>query len=225
MGRPAGSRNPDFEVHKQRILRAALTRLGEPDGARASFRELASAAGVSVATLRHYFESREQLIEEALALSHGDGQRYLLEVATGPLPPVRASLGGLLAYLAIGFRSGLDRIHAFGLSAGMQDSRIGPAYLREIFDPTLESVEARLARHIARRELIPGEVRHMALTLIGPPVLALLHQGVLGGLHTRPLSYEAFCADHLAGFLRAFGTGHEAPPEPGAARMPVPKAD
>lgn len=223
MGRPAGSRNPDFEVQKKRLLRAALARLAEPDGARASFRELASAAGVSVATLRHYFESREQLIEEALALSHDDGQRYLFEVATGPLPPVRASLGGFLAYLALGFRSGLDRVHAFGLSAGMQEARLGPAYLREIFDPTLEAVEARLARHVARGELVPGDVRHMALTLVGPPVLALLHQGVLGGVHTRPLSYEAFCADHLAGFLRAFGTGHEAPPEPGAGRMPVPR--
>ncbi len=223
MGRPAGSRNPDFEVQKQRMLRAALVRLAEPDGARASFRELAAATGVSVATLRHYFESREQLIEEALGMSHHDGQRYLLEVATGPLPPVRASLGGLLAYLAVGFRSGVDRIHAFGLAAGMQEPRIGPAYLREVFDPTLESVEARLARHVARGELVPGDVRHMALTLIGPPVLALLHQGVLGGSHTRPLSYEAFCADHLAGFLRAFGTGHEAPAEPGA-RMGPPDA-
>ena len=222
MGRPAGSRNPDFEVQKKRLLRAALTRLGEPDGVRVSFRELAAAAGVSVATLRHYFESREQLIEEALSLWHDDGNRYLLEVATGPLPPVRASLGGLLAYLAIGFRSGVDRVHAIGLAAGMQDARIGPAYLREVFDPTLESVEARLARHVARGELCPGDVRHMALTLVGPPLLVLLHQGVLGGLHTRPLSYEAFCADHLAGFLRAFGTGHEAAPEPGAGKMPVP---
>lgn len=222
MGRPTGSRNPDFEVQKKRLLRATLTRLGEPGGARASFRELAAAAGVSVATLRHYFESREQLIEEALCLFHADGNRYLLEVATAPLPSLRASLGGLLANIAIGFRAGVDRIHAIGLSAGMQDDKLGPAYLREVFDPTLESVEARLARHVARGELVPGDVRHMALTLVGPPLLALLHQGVLGGLHTRPLSYESFCADHLAGFLRAFGTGHEAAAEPGAQTMPFP---
>lgn len=216
MGRPPGSRNPDFEVQKQRMLRAALVRLVEADGARVSFRELASATGVSVATLRHYFESREHLIEEALALTHEDGQRYLLEVATGPLPPLKASLAGLLLYLGIGFRSGVDRIHAFGLAAGMQQERLGPAYLREVFDPTLESVEARLARHIARGELLAGDVRHMALTLVGPPLLALLHQGVLGGAHTRPLVYESFCEDHLAAFLRAYATGHEAAPEPGA---------
>ena len=197
------------------MLRAALVRLGEPDGARASFRELATATGVSVATLRHYFESREQLIEEALALVHGDGQRYLLEVATGPLPPLKASLAGLLMYLGVGFRNGVDRIHAFGLAAGMQQERLGPAYLREVFDPTLEAVEARLARHVARGELIAGDVRHMALMLVGPPLLALLHQGVLGGVHTRPLSYEALCGDHLAAFLRAYATGHEAPAEPG----------
>lgn len=223
MGRPAGSRNPDFEEQRRRLLRATLARLGEPDGARASLRELAAAAGVSVATLRHYFASREQLIEEALAMSHGDGKPYLLEVAAGALPPLRASLTGLLTYFQIGFRSGVDRIHSIGLSAGMQDPRVGPAYLREVFDPTLEAVEARLARHIARGELRPGDVRQMGLSLMGPPLLVLLHQGVLGGSHTRPLSYDAFCADHLEGFLRAYATGHEAPPEPGAFYMPPEK--
>lgn len=225
MGRPAGSRNPDFEVQRQRLLRAALVRLGQPDGSRASFRELAAATGVSVATLRHYFESREQLIEEALALTNTDGQRFLFEVATGPLPPVRASLGGLLAYLGLGFRSGLERIHALGIAAGMQQERLGPAYLTQVLDPTLESIEARLARHVARGELIAGDVRHMALALVAPPLLALLHQGVLGGVHTRPLSYEALCEDHLNAFLRAFGTGHEAPAEPGAMLGPHARAD
>ncbi len=40
MGRPTGSRNPDFERTRDGLLKAALQRLGEPDGARASFREL-----------------------------------------------------------------------------------------------------------------------------------------------------------------------------------------
>src|SRR3954468_13910463 len=110
MGRPTGSRNPDFETTRNALLQALLVRLGEPDGTRASFRELAAAAGVSVATLRHYFGSREQLIQAVLEWCHTLGQRYLLEVATGPLPPLRASLSSLLARIEQGFAGGLDRI-------------------------------------------------------------------------------------------------------------------
>jgi AcrR family transcriptional regulator len=216
MGRPAGSRNPDFETTRATLLRAARARLSEADGARASFRELSAAAGVSVATMRHYFGSREGVIAAVLAQWNKEGQRYLLEVATGPVGPVRSSLAWLLANVGEGFRRGLDEVHAIGLSAGLREPALGPAYLREVFDPTLEAVEARLARHVARGELSAGEVRHMALALIGPPLLALLHQGALGGTHTRPLAYDRLCADHLDGFLRAYGTGHEAPAEPGA---------
>lgn len=204
MGRPPGSRNPDFESIRASLLRAALARLSEADGTRASFRELSAATGVSVATLRHYFGSREQLIEAVLAWCHVTGQRYLLEVATGTLEPVAESLSRLLVRIEEGFTMGLDRVHAVGLAAGMREPLLGPAYLREVFDPTIEAVEARLARHIARGELRPGDVRHMALSLVTPPLLALLHQGALGGCRTRPLSYPAFCADHVSGFLRAF---------------------
>lgn len=206
MGRPTGSRNPDFEPTRARLARAALVRLAEPDGTRASFRELAAAAGVSVATMRHYFGTREGLITALLEMSKAAGERYLLEVAAGPIGPVAESLAHVLARIGEGFRQGaLAQIHAIGLSAGLREPVLGPAYLQQVLEPTIEALEARLARHIARGDLRGGEVRHLALSLVTPPLMALLHQHALGGACTRPLSYEAFCADHLAGFLRAHG--------------------
>ncbi|MFS8069643.1 MAG: TetR/AcrR family transcriptional regulator, partial [Byssovorax sp.] len=185
---------------------------------------LAASAGVSVATLRHYFGTREQLVEAVLAWCHVAGQRYLLEVAAGPLEPVSESLSRVLARIGEGFQRGLGRVHAIGLSAGLREPLLGPAYLREVFDPTIEAVEARLVRHIAKGELRPSDVRHMALSLVSPPLLALLHQGMLGGCRTRPLSYAAFCADHVSGFLRAFAVDprsqEEPGPEPGSAIEP-----
>lgn len=216
MGRPAGSRNPDFEATRASLVRAVQARLATPDGVRASFRELAAAAGVSVATLRHYFGSREGVIAAVMSQWHQLGQRYLLEVATGPLLPVRASLGWFLEYFALGFRRGVGDIHAIGLATGLREPTLGPTYLGQVLDPSLEAVEARLARHVARGELRPGDVRHMALALVSPPLLALLHQGPLGGDGARPLAWEGFCNEHLEAFLRAFGTGYEAPAEPGS---------
>jgi len=216
MGRPAGSRNPDFETTKAALVATLQKRLAKTDGVRASFRELAAAAGVSVATLRHYFGSREGVISALLAQWHELGRPYMLEVATGPLPPVRESLLGFLSYLEMGFRDGLDEVHAIGLAAGLREPALGPRYLCDVFDPTLECIEARLARHVARRELQQGDVRTMGLALVSPPLLVLLHQGPLGGKHTRPLNWEKFVTEHVDAFLRAYGTGYEAPPEPGA---------
>jgi len=216
MGRPAGSRNPDFEATRASLVAAVQKRLSAPDGTRASFRDMAASAGVSVATLRHYFGSREGVVSAVLSHWHERGQRYMLEVATGPLLPVHASLRGFLAYLELGFRSGVGEVHAIGLACGLREPTLGPKYLCEVLDPTLESVEARLARHVARGELRAGEVRQMALAFVSPPLLALLHQGPLGGTAARPLDWEKFADEHVEAFLRAYGTGHEAPPEPGA---------
>ncbi|MDI1446129.1 TetR/AcrR family transcriptional regulator [Polyangium sp. 6x1] len=216
MGRPAGSRNPDFEATRASLVAAVQKRLSAPDGPRASFREMAAAAGVSVATLRHYFGSREGVVSAVLSHWHERGQRYMLEVATGPLLPVRASLRTFLAYLEIGFRGGVEEVHAIGLACGLREPTLGPRYLGEVLDPTLESVEARLARHVARGELRAGDVRQMALLLVAPPLVVLLHQNSLGGTTARPLDWETFADEHVDAFLRAYGTGHEAPAEPGA---------
>ncbi|HVK63937.1 MAG TPA: TetR/AcrR family transcriptional regulator [Polyangium sp.] len=216
MGRPAGSRNPDFETTRASLVASVQKRLSEPDGPRASFREMAAAAGVSVATLRHYFGSREGVVSAVLSHWHERGQRYMLEVATGPLLPVRASLRGFLFYLELGFRSGVGEVHAIGIACGLREPTLGPKYLCEVLDPTLESVEARLARHVARGELRAGDVRQMALALVSPPLLVLLHQHPLGGTKARPLDWDKFADEHIEAFLRAYGTGHEAPAEPGA---------
>jgi len=206
MGRPTGSRNPDFEAHRNALVAAAQARLAEPDGTRASFRELAAAAGVGVATLKHYFGSREGLVAAVLEHWHRAGMPYLLEVAAGPLPPLRKSLDELLERIGEAFQRGrLDEVHAIGLAAGLREPTLGPAYLREVLDPTLEAVEARLARHIARGELRAVPVRHLALSLVSPAVLLLLHQRALGGSHARPLAYKPFASDHVAGFVRAYG--------------------
>jgi len=207
MGRPRGSRNPDFEHTRAGLLAAVRKRLDEPDGAHASFRELAAAAGVSAATLRHYFGSREGVIEAALAHSHKLGMPYMLNVATGPLGPLRESLRWLLDQFIHGAHTTIVAdVHALGLSAGLRDPKLGPAYLNEVLEPSLQAVEARLARHVAQGDLAPCDLRHAAISLIAPVLVATLHQWLLGGKGCRPLDLEAFVRDHLEAFIRAHGS-------------------
>lgn len=205
MGRPPGSRNPDYDATRATLVRALHSRLAARDGARASFRELATAAGVSIATLRHYFGDREGAIDAVLASAHVAGLPYLQEVATGATGPVRASLEWLLRYCVDGLvHGGVASLHELGMSAGFQEPTIGPSYLAHILEPTLQAVEARLARHVAAGELSSIDLRVAAIELIAPVLVAVLHQSGLGGAQLRPLDLDAFIAAHLTMFLRAY---------------------
>jgi AcrR family transcriptional regulator len=213
MARVKGSRNADYEKERERLLHAVRERLLAKDGAQASFRELSEVAGVSVATLRHYFGSREALLAEVMADMHQRGLPYLHATATEFHGPVRESLKWLLQQFLMGWRAGVGEVHAFGLTASLGHEKLGPVYVQELLEPTLQATEARLSRHIADGELRRCDVRHAALELVCPVVLGLLHQVQLAGSRCRPLDVERFLEDHLDTFLRAHAPEAE-PPAP-----------
>jgi AcrR family transcriptional regulator len=200
MGRRAGSRNADFEATRARMLERIGRRLAQADGVDASMHELAAAAGVSAATLRHYFGDREAVVVAYLEDCLRQGARYVAMVATEPLHATAAeSLGWALGQIRLGLeRSPLGKIHAFGLRAGLESPVLGPSYLRNLLEPTLQCVEARIERHQARGELVGRDPRMLALQLVSPLLLAVLHQHSLFGCAMRPLDLGALLAELLA---------------------------
>lgn len=193
MGRTKGSRNADFEVSRAALLEQLGARLGDVDGVGASLRQLAEAAGVSTATVRHYFKDREALISAYLEHCNSRGARYLLLVTTEPLQDsAAASMRWTLEMIHLGLAMGpLARMHALGLRAGLESATIGPAYLNNLLEPTLRCVEVRIERHQARGELVGRDPRMLALQLVAPLLLAMLHQGPLFGCEVRPLDPRA----------------------------------
>jgi len=198
-----GSKNADYDQQRDELLARLRPRLLAPAGVSASFRELAAAADVSPATLRHYFGDRAGVLRAMLAALGKDGLPYLAEVAIAPPGPVDKTLRALLSRVLVGWRFGVGAIHALGLTAGLGDGVVGPAYVQEILEPTLQATEARLARHAADGALVIRDVRVAALELLSPVLLALLHQDGLGGARCRPLDMDAFLDEHLRTFLRA----------------------
>lgn len=213
MPRPSGRRNADYDATRAALLSRLYDALLKADGVRLSFRQMSDAAAVSPTTLRHYFQSREQVITEVLALSHRAGLPYLHAAATQPTQALRPSLRWFLDFVVQGWRAGVGAVHGLGLTEGIGHSALGPAYLREILEPSLQAAETRLARHIANGDLSPCDVRHAAIELVGPLLLALLHQDSLGGTRCRPLDIAAFCEEHLDRFLRAFAAPASPPKE------------
>ncbi len=204
MARPLGAHNQDYEQKRQELLERLGPRLVSGSGERASFREMAAFAKVSVPTLRHYFGDRPGVIVAYLEWRGTLGAPYLAQVATTE-EPFAASIRSFLAYTAAGLdRARVIELHIVGLTEGLTNPELGPVYLQSILEPTLAAAEARLRLHIERGEMRESDVRGAALMLLSPMILALLHQRDLGGERVRCLDIDAFVDSHAGVFIRAY---------------------
>jgi AcrR family transcriptional regulator len=206
MGRHSGSRNSDFEQTRKALLSAVRGKLRANGGLKTNFQDLAFTAGVSTTTLRHYFGSRQGLVKAILEHDLSEGAPYLLSAATqGPLT-LRESLEEFAMNLRMGFEFGALRSHELGLSEGLGDQLVGPAYLANILEPTIFATESRFSRLIAAGTMPPCDVRIAALSFLSPLLLAVIHQNSLGGVEMRHLDLETFSQEHIERFLKAYST-------------------
>jgi AcrR family transcriptional regulator len=205
MGRQAGARNADYEARRQALIAKVRDRLALQTGAPPSFRELALAAGVSVATLRHYFGTRDALIKAVFEVSRAGGEPHLSRTRAPVTGDLAASLNQFLERVVTGWTQGqVGLLHRIGLAEGLRNPGAGLDYLVDILEPTLQALERRLEAHIAAGDMAAGDTRHAALMLLSPIVLALLHQHDLGGTRCRPLAVPALIGEHVRVFVRAY---------------------
>lgn len=206
MGRPAGARNAGYDERKQAIVASVTPLVLGSDGALPSLRQLAEAADVSVPTLRHYFTSAEGVAAEVLASMRRLGEAHMQRGRVAHLGPLEPSMRWYLSTFRTGWELGVGRVFACGLALGLGNDVTGPAFVNEILEPSLRTLEVRLEWHETEGHLVAGtDLRVAALALLGPVALALLHQGPLGGDRCRPLDVDAYVEAHLTGFLRAYG--------------------
>lgn len=203
MSRTKGARNADHAERRAELVGRLRTRLADRSQGQGSLRELAASAEVSIPTLRHHFGGREDVVAAVLEAAVEEGRPYR-EVASAPQGPFEASVRQLLGYAAAGHCYGVGDLHAIGLTEGLGHATLGRAYVQSILEPTQQAVETRLAAHVAAGEMPSVDLRHAALALIAPLLLAQLHQGELGGRRCRPLDLETLISDHAQAFVRAY---------------------
>ena len=215
MPRPKGVRDASYPAKRSALLQKLSARLARLNDTRPSLRQLAAAADVTVPTLRHYFGSREELVEAVFADFNRLGAEYLQSSAKpcGDLSEsIRDFLNSLLRVMTDG--TNLGDMFAVGLVEGMLNRRLGPAYLTCMTDPLVDALAERLRLHQARGEMIEADPRFVALMLISPVVVACNHQNQMFGRRARPLDLEKLIGEMASAFVRAYG-------EPGLNARPA----
>ena len=81
MARPSGSRDKQFDERRSALIALARGHLSSPEGRNASWRDLATASGVSTSTLTHYFGDRQALVSAILEHAREEGEFYLVMAA------------------------------------------------------------------------------------------------------------------------------------------------
>ncbi len=205
MARTPGSRNADYEEQRIALARKLRAALLEDGGLKLSMRRLADEAGTSVATLKHYFEDRLGLLEAVMQTTRIDGAPHMARAAIPTTSDVRGSLLGFLGGIKTAwFQFQVGKVHAAMLAEGLAARAVGPGYVTHMLEPLLQVGEQFLQHHIDAGRMPAVDVRQANLMLLGPVVLALLHQDSLGGVACRPLDVDAFVVAHVDAFLRAY---------------------
>ena len=197
MGRPAGSRNRDYAQTRTDLALRLSQHLLREGGEPATLADLAQAAGVSATTLKHYFTDRNGIFTAAMEAVRAEGAVHLeLARQQGGRTPEQSLTELLLGTIAAWRRYGVGRLFASSLALSLGSEDRGPAFLSGMLEPILDAAEQLIRAHVADGELPTCDERAVALSLVSPVVLALLHQDNLGGACTRHLDVEQFAVAH-----------------------------
>lgn len=206
MARTLGSRSKQYAARRSALLAKIRARLVEPNGSRASLRDMALAGDVTMPTLKHYFPDRNELICAVLDEHLSAGKSHLEHIAT-PRGTFAQSVREALAYTMTGFRyGGLGEVHSLGLVEGLGNETVGPMFVKLVLEPSIAALQRRLDAHVRIGEMRAIDTRHAALSLLSPIVVAMLHQAELGGRADHPLDPESLVETIAEGFVRGHAT-------------------
>lgn len=163
------------------ILEAALAVFAERGFAAAKLSEIAARAGVSKAALYLYFETKEELfhaVARTLVATNLTAIGAALEASEAPLADVApALLGRAAAVLADGRVVSIARM-VIAESRNFPD--LARIWREDVVEPMLSLVTRSIARAQAGGEVVPGDPRLFAFSLMGPLVMGGLFHAVFG---------------------------------------------
>lgn len=185
-----------FSERHREVLRAAMRLIAERGLSKSSLRALAKRVGMSQPSLYHYFDSKDQLVQQIIEL------RAETAISMVELPATMPDLAGFLR-------------HVFGYMLRVYDDPDHPIFVRFMFAVTMEKSELgallrssflekgiELARplldhYVASGEVADGDVELMFRLAMNGLILHLIETRVLHTLKATPAE-DARLADFIA---------------------------
>jgi AcrR family transcriptional regulator len=163
------------------ILEAALAVFAEAGFAAARLTEIARRAGVSKAALYLYFETKEDLfraVARALVAPNLAVMATALEASDAPFAELApAFLGGAAGLLAQGRALAIVRMV---ISESRNFPDLARIWREDVVEQVLALVTGLIERAQARGEVVAGDARLYAFSLMGPVVMGGLFHAVFG---------------------------------------------
>lgn len=203
-GRPRGARDAGHEARRREMLGRLMARLSAADAMHASYRELAAAAGASMSTMQHYFGKRTDIVEAVLAEARAGAAPFLATLRV-PEEDFAESIRAAVGFVRLGFEQfGLSALFAMGLAEGLRHSVLGPRFVADVLEVSIEALTARLEAHQARGQMRRDvAARDAAIRLLSPLIFMYLHQKELAGEAGWPADMDRFAAEHVGMFVLA----------------------
>lgn len=205
MPRTKGATNKDSEQRKLSILTRIWAYMRQHKNKPISWREMATAGEVGLATLSHHFGKRDDVVKAILQSKRIEGEEALAILAK-PAGNFDTSIRQALEHLLLGLVDyDVGDLVSLGLLEGINHESIGPVFVEEGLEPIIQAAIQRLKSHQEREEMRSDvDLRIAAISLISPLIIAYLHQTNLGGKEAHPLDLQAIVEQTCDTFVRAY---------------------
>ena len=195
------------------ILEAALSVFAETGFAAAKLTEIARRAGISKAALYLYFETKEDLfraVARTLVAPNLTAMAAALEASEAPFAELAtALLAGAAGLLADGRAFSIARM-VIAASSNFPD--LARIWREDVVERMLALVAGLIARAQARGEVVAGDPRLFAFSLMGPLVMCGLFHAVFGEAGAPDL--PTLAAQHARAALSGLLTSTSKEPTP-----------
>ena len=200
------------EARPAEIVAAAMAVFSEKGFAAARLDDIAARAGVSKGALYLYFETKQALFEAVVRDIVGPNVTMVIGLID-QFPGSFADLARLVLPTAAARLVASDAGKVVKMIVG--ESRTFPelaAYWhREVITPALGAMRRRVERAQAEGELIAGDSRYMAYSLIAPMLLGLIWREVMEPIGAEPVELDRLAAQHAEILLGGMLVRAEAP--------------
>jgi AcrR family transcriptional regulator len=184
------------------ILEAALSVFAETGFAAAKLTEIARRAGISKAALYLYFETKEDLfraVARGLVAPNLAAMAAALEASEAPFAELAPALLSVPAGLLSQGRA--ISIVRMVITESRNFPDLARIWREDVVEQVMGLVAGLIARAQARGEVIAGDPRLLAFSLMGPLVMGGLFHAVFGDEGTDAPDLSALAAQHARAAL------------------------